>query len=73
MARAIENQAWVVGANRVGSGGGLDYGGDSLVVDPMGRIVADGGDASEQVLHAALSAGHVADVRRHYPFLRDRL
>ncbi|MCO5317906.1 MAG: carbon-nitrogen family hydrolase [Microthrixaceae bacterium] len=73
VARAIENQAWVVGANRVGSGGGLDYGGDSLVVDPMGRIVADGGDASEQVLHATLSAGHVADVRRHYPFLRDRL
>lgn len=40
-ARAIENQAWVVGVNRVGSEPELEYVGDSMVVDYMGRIVAD--------------------------------
>ena len=40
-ARAIENQAWVVGVNRVGSEPELEYAGDSMVVDHMGRIVAD--------------------------------
>lgn len=42
VARAIENQAWVAGVNRVGSGGGIDYCGDSMVVNPLGEIVADG-------------------------------
>lgn len=42
VARAIENQVWVAGVNRVGSGGGIDYCGDSLVVNPLGEIVADG-------------------------------
>ena len=35
-ARAIENQAYVVGVNRVGSGGGSEYAGDSRIVDPAG-------------------------------------
>ena len=38
-ARAIENLAYVVGCNRVGSGGGLDYAGDSRVVDPLGELL----------------------------------
>ena len=38
-ARAIENQAYVVGVNRVGSGGGLDYAGDSAIVLPFGRTL----------------------------------
>lgn len=40
-ARAIENQAWVVGVNRVGSEPELEYAGDSMAIDHMGRIVAD--------------------------------
>ena len=39
-ARAIENQAYVVGVNRVGSGGKLDYSGDSRIVDPFGELLA---------------------------------
>ena len=39
-ARAIENLAYVVGCNRVGSGGGLDYAGDSRIVDPLGELLA---------------------------------
>ena len=43
-ARAIENQAWVVGVNRVGSEPELEYAGDSMVIDFMGRIVKDAED-----------------------------
>lgn len=43
-ARAIENQAWVVGVNRVGTEPGLEYVGDSMVVDHIGGIVADAED-----------------------------
>ena len=43
-ARAIENQAWVVGVNRVGSEPELEYAGDSMVIDFMGRIVNDAED-----------------------------
>lgn len=39
-ARAIENQAFVIGVNRTGSGGGLDYFGDSMVVSPRGKVLA---------------------------------
>ena len=40
-ARAIENQAWVIGVNRVGAEPELEYVGDSMVVDHLGRIVTD--------------------------------
>ena len=72
VARAVENQAWVVGANRVGVGGNLEYAGDSLVVDPMGEVVADGAGAGEATLRAVLDPGRVAEVRTRYPFMRDR-
>ena len=52
-ARAIENQAYVVGVNRVGNGGGLDYSGDSVVVDPLGEVLASGA-VGETILFADL-------------------
>ncbi len=73
VARAIENQAWVIGANRVGVGGGIEYSGDSLVVDPLGTVVADGSGGEEEVLRAGVDAALVAGVRARYPFLADRV
>ncbi len=70
-ARAIENQAYVVGVNRVGSGGGLDYCGDSRIVDPLGEILA-AGSRTEALLVAELDAAHVEAVRRRFRFLPDR-
>ena len=43
-ALAIENQAYVVGVNRVGNDPKLGYPGRSLIVDPQGEIVAEGSD-----------------------------
>ena len=71
VARAIENQAYVVGCNRVGDGGGLHYSGDSLIVDPQGNILAKG-HADEVVLLAEISATRVTETRERFPFLRDR-
>jgi predicted amidohydrolase len=71
-ARAIENQAYVLGANRVGRGGGIDYSGDSRIVDPFGELLAVGESGVEQAISAEVDPARVARVRADYPFLRDR-
>jgi predicted amidohydrolase len=70
-ARAIENQAYVVGVNRVGDGGRLHYSGDSMIIDPMGEVLASGGN-TEQIITADVDAARVKQVRAEFPFLQDR-
>lgn len=70
-ARAVENQAFVVAANRVGSGGDLAYAGDSRIIDPLGEVLAAGAGA-ETILQGEIDAATVTDVRRNLPFLPDR-
>jgi predicted amidohydrolase len=70
-ARAIENQAYVVGVNRVGSGGGLEYAGDSCVVDPLGEVLVSAASV-ETVLTLDVDPAVVAKVRAELPFLADR-
>jgi omega-amidase len=71
VARAIENQAYVIGVNRVGEGDGLAYVGDSRIVDPLGRIVAEAA-GSEALLVADVDPTVVTETRRRFPFLHDR-
>jgi predicted amidohydrolase len=71
VARAIENQAYVVGVNRVGSGGGLDYAGDSRIVDPLGEILASAA-STEAMLVTDINPDHVVEIRARFPFLADR-
>jgi len=70
-ARAIENQAYVVGVNRVGSGGGIDYSGDTRIVDPLGELLATG-SREETIVFADVSTEHVAAVRDRFRVLDDR-
>ena len=70
-ARAIENQAYVVGVNRVGSGGGLSYSGDSVIIGPFGEVLAEA-MGSEAILVVDIDPAHVRDTRARYPFLADR-
>jgi predicted amidohydrolase len=70
-ARAIENQAYVVGVNRVGEGSGLQYSGDSRIIDPLGRELAAASE-TESVLLADLSTNEVENTRSHFRFLPDR-
>ena len=71
LARAIENQAYVVGVNRIGEGGGLTYVGDSRIIDPTGELLATAAGC-ETILLADVSAARVAEVRERFPFLPDR-
>jgi predicted amidohydrolase len=75
-ARAIENQAYVVGVNRVGTGGKLEYVGDSRIIGPMGKVLADAppvaGKASEAILAADIDPARVTETRESFPFLADR-
>jgi predicted amidohydrolase len=73
-ARAIETQAYVLGVNRVGAGGGLDYPGGSRLVSPTGTIL-DGessADGAERVIAGDVDPDEVAAVRAKFPFLADR-
>jgi omega-amidase len=71
VARAIENQAYVVGVNRVGSGGGLRYTGDSRIVDPMGEVLA-AASTTETMLTAEVDPALVRETRDKLPFFQDR-
>jgi predicted amidohydrolase len=70
-ARAIENQAFVVGVNRVGTGGKLSYAGDSMIIGPFGETCAQAGD-EETIITTDVDPEHVRKIRAEYPFLQDR-
>jgi predicted amidohydrolase len=70
-ARAIENQAYVVGCNRVGAGGKLAYTGDSRILDPMGVELATASQG-ETLLLADVDPAAVAQTRKRFPFQQDR-
>ncbi len=69
-ARAIENQCFVAGVNRVGSDPKLNYIGYSSVFDPMGIEIVTSHD-KEEVITADISHQIVEDVRTKFPFLND--
>jgi predicted amidohydrolase len=70
-ARAIENQAYVLGVNRVGLAKDLPHIGGSALIDPMGVTLVEGG-ADEVVLSGDADPATVHDVRERFPFLADR-
>jgi predicted amidohydrolase len=70
-ARAIENQAFVVGVNRVGDGDGLEHAGDSQIIDPMGEVLVSAAGV-ETILVADLDPALVTETRARFPFINDR-
>jgi predicted amidohydrolase len=69
-ARAIENQAYVIGVNRCGSDPYLDYPGRSMIVGFRGNIVAEAGEG-EEVIAASVDLAALLQYRRELPFLGD--
>lgn len=69
-ARAVENQAYVVGVNRCGKDPKLDYPGRTLIVDPKGEIIVDAGDA-EKFIWVDLDPNAVNSWRAEFPALQD--
>jgi predicted amidohydrolase len=69
-ARAIENQAYVVGVNRAGRDPNVEYPGRSLIIDPRGEILADAGER-EGAIAATLDLDSLQSYRREFPALAD--
>ncbi len=74
---AIANGVYVAAVNRVGheklgSGAGLEFWGSSFVADPFGVVVAQASVEREELLLAEVDLGRIEEVRRNWPFLRDR-
>ena len=70
-ARAIDNQAWVLGVNRIGEAEGHPHRGDTTLLDPWGAVVATLADEPGVVL-GEVDVGVVRKARERFPFLEDR-
>lgn len=70
-ARAIENQCYVIGVNRVGDdGNNIHHCGDSMIVDPMGEVLYTQKE-KEDIYTITLDRAHLDSIRTKLPFLRD--
>jgi len=71
-ARAIENQCYVAGVNRVGTDGkGIIYIGESMVIDPKGNVVASRERSAEGLVHATISLDELNTFRNKFPVWKD--
>ncbi len=70
-ARAIENQCYVIGLNRVGNDGNdIYYSGDSMVVDPLGKTAYEKSH-DEDIFTITINKENVDDIRKQFPFWKD--
>jgi omega-amidase len=70
-ARALENQCYVAGVNRVGDDvKGIHYSGDSMIVDPLGEILYEK-ENEEAIFTYTLEKEKLHDVREKFPFWKD--
>ncbi|HLG16874.1 MAG TPA: carbon-nitrogen hydrolase [Blastocatellia bacterium] len=75
---AIANGVYVAAVNRVGyerpesGGAGIEFWGSSFVADPFGVVIAEASIDRDEVLIAEVDPARIEDVRRNWPFLRDR-
>ncbi len=75
---AIANGVYVAAVNRVGhevppgGGPGIEFWGNSFICDPQGVVVAQASADGEEILLAEVDLARLEDVRRNWPFLRDR-
>lgn len=72
-ARAVENLSYVIAPNQAGVGsGGIKTFGHSLIVDPWGRILAEGPPNKEAVIYADIDLDYLKKIRRNLPALEHR-
>ncbi len=71
-ARAHENLAFLVSCNCAGENAGKRYGGHSMIVDPWGEVLAEGGESGE-IVTAEIDVGQAARARAEFPALADRV
>jgi N-carbamoylputrescine amidase len=75
-AHAIANGVYVAAVNRTGYEGspesGIEFWGNSFVADPFGQVIAQASTENEEVLVAECDPKRMDEVRRNWPFFRDR-
>lgn len=72
MARAIENQCYVVGVNRIGKDGtGITYSGDSMIIDSRGNAIVTSNEYLEEAIHAEISLDELIEFRKKFPVMLD--
>jgi N-carbamoylputrescine amidase len=75
---AIANGVYVATVNRIGlekpspDSSGIEFWGSSFIADPQGVIIAEASVNKEEILIATVDLKHQEDIRRNWPFLRDR-
>jgi N-carbamoylputrescine amidase len=75
---AIANGVYVAAVNRIGyelpagGGAGIEFWGSSFIADPQGVTIAEASPDREEILLAEADLDHLEEVRRNWPFLRDR-
>lgn len=70
-ARAIENQCYVIGVNRIGNDGNdIHYSGDSMIIDPLGDVLYTKKE-EEDIYTITLDKNHLTGIREKFPFLKD--
>lgn len=75
---AIANGIYVAAVNRVGhekpanGGDGIEFWGTSFVADPQGVVLAEASSDKEEIVLTEIDPARIEDVRRNWPFLRDR-
>ena len=70
-ARAIENQCYIAGINRVGQGNGLTYSGDSMIIDPLGNIISSL-YMEDGLIIADIFVENVTRIRENFRLKEDR-
>ncbi|MBN2891837.1 MAG: amidohydrolase [Bacteroidales bacterium] len=72
IARAIENQAYTIGVNRIGEdGNGFVYPGKSLIISPKGEIMYEAKELEEDIYTAELDFEYLQNIRSKFPVLED--
>ncbi len=75
---AVANGVYIASVNRIGhevprdGGAGLEFWGSSFIADPQGVVIADASADKEEILLAEVDTARIEDVRRNWPFFRDR-
>lgn len=72
-ARAIENQMYVVSANRVGEYDGVAFAGASMAIDPWGEVLFEASDEDEETISVSLDLEKVLTVRKDVPIFTSRV
>jgi predicted amidohydrolase len=71
-ARALENQCFVIGCNRVGTdGNGVSYSGDSIIINPRGEMISSDAGNEESRIDGEISLNDIEEFRRKFPVFED--